>query len=97
MCQQILDRLAEVDDLPNTLLTTCNMIYQEVEDKFEGCGQNTIVTVIFLRLLCPAIVSPHTFDLVDRKPHPLHARSLVLMSKLIQVQNTFCLAQITMH
>eukprot|EP00039_Didymoeca_costata_P006640 m.92035 g.92035 ORF g.92035 m.92035 type:complete len:821 (-) comp13332_c0_seq3:1182-3644(-) len=85
LCQDIFDRLAEYRDFRFGMRTIASIIYSEVEEKFPGCGQDALVTVIFLRLVCPAIVSPWVFGLTDQAPHPLHLRSLVLISKLIQM------------
>lgn len=85
LSQEIFDRLAAFKEFPVGVRTIANIIYTEVEAKFPDCGQDVLVTVIFLRLLCPAIVSPWVFGLTDKAPHPLYTRSLILVSKLIQM------------
>ena len=87
LCQEIFDRLSSYDKLPVSMRAIANIIYTEVEAKFANCGQDVLVTVLFLRMMCPAIVSPLVFGLTDTNPHPLHARSLILVSKLIQASS----------
>merc|ERR1712029_1127368 len=39
---------------------------------------------IFLRLLCPAILNPRSFNLLSEPPPPAAARSLVMIAKCLQ-------------
>jgi len=39
---------------------------------------------LFLRLLCPAIISPKSFNLVSDPPSPMAARTLLLVAKSLQ-------------
>lgn len=40
------------------------MIYKIVENKFEDTGQQILGSLLFLRFICPAIVSPVRYNLV---------------------------------
>jgi hypothetical protein len=76
LSQELLDRLATYseEEFPLGFRTITSIIYAEVEAKFPRFGQDVLVTTVFLRMLCPAIVSPWMFGLTDTAPHPLHAR-----------------------
>ncbi|KAL7304905.1 ras GTPase-activating protein 1 isoform X2 [Trichogramma pretiosum] len=39
---------------------------------------------IFLRLLCPAILNPKSFNLIEESPSPMATRSLVMVAKCLQ-------------
>lgn len=39
---------------------------------------------IFLRLICPAILNPRQFNLLQEPPHPMASRSLIMVAKCLQ-------------
>jgi GTPase-activator protein for Ras-like GTPase len=39
---------------------------------------------LFLRFICPAVVTPHRYGLTKSAPSPKAGRTLVLISKLLQ-------------
>ena len=45
------------------------LMYRYVDEKFPGHGVTVIRSVIFLRLLCPAIVNPVQHSLIVRVGH----------------------------
>jgi Ras GTPase-activating protein 1 len=40
---------------------------------------------LFLRFFCPAIFTPHKFAVVEAAPGPVALRSLILISKVMQM------------
>jgi len=47
------------------------MIYKMVENKFEDTGQQILGSLLFLRFICPAIVSPVRYNLVTGNHYQL--------------------------
>lgn len=90
LCGDLLQRMHDrVDEFPAVLKYLAKVLYDEAAVKFPACGQDVIITVFFLRYICPAIVTPWAFGVVDEALHPLHGRSLILLSKLLQVGPSF--------
>lgn len=65
----------------------CHCLYQVLSKRFPQCPQTNVGavgTVIFLRFINPAIVSPQEMGIVNR-PVPVQVkRGLMLMSKILQ-------------
>eukprot|EP00038_Savillea_parva_P020507 m.31562 g.31562 ORF g.31562 m.31562 type:complete len:854 (-) comp4811_c0_seq1:210-2771(-) len=86
LCGDLLKRMHDrLDTFPAPLKSFARVLYSEANKKFPACGQDVLITVLFLRFVCPAIVTPWAFDVVDQQLHPLHGRSLILISKLLQM------------
>ncbi|XP_075711507.1 RAS protein activator like-3 [Rhinoderma darwinii] len=47
-------------------------------------GSRLVSACLFLRFLCPAILSPGLFHLSPEHPHPLAARALTMVAKVLQ-------------
>ncbi|XP_057319291.1 neurofibromin [Microplitis mediator] len=79
--------VSSADKFPPQLRSMCHCLYQVLSKRFPQCPQNNIGavgTVIFLRFINPAIVSPQEMGIVN-KPVPLQIkRGLMLMSKILQ-------------
>ena len=40
------------------VMAVLNMLYHSVEEKFEGMGGKAVSSILFLRVICPVLVSP---------------------------------------
>mmetsp|Transcript_19695 Transcript_19695/g.75550 ORF Transcript_19695/g.75550 Transcript_19695/m.75550 type:complete len:805 (-) Transcript_19695:72-2486(-) len=57
---------------------------QQVDEVYPNMTNAVVGGLMFLRYLCPAIVSPQKFALLPRAPDPTKQRALILISKLLQ-------------
>ncbi|KAK6622690.1 hypothetical protein RUM43_008532 [Polyplax serrata] len=76
-----------VDKFPSQLRSMCHCLYQVLAKRFPQCPQNNIGavgTVIFLRFINPAIVSPQEQGIFTKTIPPNAKRGLMLMSKILQ-------------
>ncbi|XP_037071704.1 neurofibromin-like [Pollicipes pollicipes] len=79
--------ISSADRFPSQLRIMCHCLYQVLSKRFPQFPQNNIGavgTVIFLRFINPAIVTPYEMGIVDRQPGPQIKRGLMLMSKILQ-------------
>ncbi|KAJ1373502.1 hypothetical protein KIN20_035911 [Parelaphostrongylus tenuis] len=65
------------------------MVFRSLRDRLESQGRNSLADTlisssIFLRYLCPAILSPSLFNLVTEYPNGMMARNLTLIAKTLQ-------------
>eukprot|EP00026_Physarum_polycephalum_P009421 Phypoly_transcript_09544.p1 GENE.Phypoly_transcript_09544~~Phypoly_transcript_09544.p1 ORF type:complete len:375 (+),score=53.97 Phypoly_transcript_09544:237-1361(+) len=60
------------------------MAQEEVVKVFPEHKHRVVGGFYFLRFLCPALVTPEHFGLIDHTPSPKSRRSLILMSKIQQ-------------
>ncbi|XP_014295659.1 ras GTPase-activating protein 1 isoform X2 [Microplitis demolitor] len=75
------------DACPKTLRYICGCLQRAVVAKWphERLVRTRVVSgFIFLRLLCPAILNPRSFNLISESPPPAAARSLVMVAKCLQ-------------
>ena len=76
-----------VDKFPSQLRSMCHCLYQVLSKRYPQYPQNNIGavgTVIFLRFINPAIVSPYEMGIVDKQPSSQMKRGLMLVSKILQ-------------
>ncbi|XP_061928005.1 neurofibromin isoform X1 [Apis cerana] len=79
--------VSSADRFPPQLRSMCHCLYQVLSKRFPQCPQNNIGavgTVIFLRFINPAIVSPQEMGIVNKPVPPHIKRGLMLMSKILQ-------------
>ncbi|XP_012162697.1 neurofibromin isoform X2 [Ceratitis capitata] len=79
--------LNSVDRFPSQLRSMCHCLYQVLSKRFPTVLQTNIGavgTVIFLRFINPAIVSPQELGIVSRQVPASVKRGLMLMSKILQ-------------
>ncbi|KAK3701433.1 hypothetical protein RRG08_015853 [Elysia crispata] len=78
---------ASVDACPMTLRYVCNCLQKRTKAKWpndETVKTRVVSGFIFLRLLCPAIINPKSFNLVTENPSETAARTLKLVAKVLQ-------------
>ncbi|XP_054264930.1 neurofibromin isoform X3 [Macrosteles quadrilineatus] len=88
LTQKVFDAIvSSADKFPPQLRSMCHCLYQVLSKRFPQAPQNNIGavgTVIFLRFINPAIVSPQEMGIVGKTvPQPVK-RGLMLMSKILQ-------------
>ncbi|XP_033220854.1 neurofibromin isoform X8 [Belonocnema kinseyi] len=88
LTQKVFDAIvSSADRFPPQLRSMCHCLYQVLSKRFPQCPQNNIGavgTVIFLRFINPAIVSPQEMGIVNKPVPPQVKRGLMLMSKILQ-------------
>ncbi|XP_074594177.1 RAS p21 protein activator vap isoform X2 [Brevipalpus obovatus] len=76
-----------VDHCPPSLRYICGCLQKSVANKWPNDHYAKIRAVgsfIFLRLICPAILNPRVFNLINETPSETAARSLILIAKSLQ-------------
>ncbi|CAA85503.1 Ras GTPase-activating protein gap-2 [Caenorhabditis elegans] len=77
--------LNNVHQLPKNLRDVFSALRCRLEaQNREALADTLISSSIFLRFLCPAILSPSLFNLVSEYPSPTNARNLTLIAKTLQ-------------
>ncbi|XP_040571379.1 neurofibromin isoform X2 [Lepeophtheirus salmonis] len=86
--QNVFDAItSSADRFPSQLRSMCHCLYQVLCKRFPQSQQNNIGavgTVMFLRFINPAIVSPYEMGIVEKQPPSHIKRGLMLMSKILQ-------------
>ncbi|XP_034936145.1 neurofibromin isoform X2 [Chelonus insularis] len=79
--------VSSADKFPPQLRSMCHCLYQVLSKRFPQSPQvniGAVGTVIFLRFINPAIVSPQEMGIVNKPVPPHIKRGLMLMSKILQ-------------
>lgn len=87
LTKQILDSiLSSASDFPPQLNLMCICLRKVLCKKYTNSETylKAVGTVIFLRFINPAIVSPYESGIVDKQPPPRVMRGLMLVSKILQ-------------
>lgn len=88
LTQKVFDAIiTSADRFPPQLRSMCHCLYQVLSKRFPNLLQNNIGavgTVIFLRFINPAIVSPQELGIVGKQVPSSVKRGLMLMSKILQ-------------
>ena len=87
LTQKVFDAITgSVDQFPIQLRSMCHCLCQVLNKRFPSPNSNlsAVETVIFLRFINPAIVSPYELGVIERQPSPKARRGLMLMSKILQ-------------
>jgi len=83
--QRFLDVITQsLDEVPMNMRKFFNLLRQLVRQCFPKSELRAIGSFMFLRLICPAIVAPFGFQLVEELPNPEATRTLLLIAKMIQ-------------
>ncbi|XP_022919316.1 ras GTPase-activating protein 1 [Onthophagus taurus] len=89
---QILDQVTltifiSLEELPRPVRYICGCLQKAVVAKWPGerfVRTRVVSGFIFLRLLCPALLNPRQFSLVNEQPSQMATRSLVMVAKCLQ-------------
>ncbi|XP_026322570.1 neurofibromin [Hyposmocoma kahamanoa] len=88
LTKEVFDRIVNsADKFPPQLRSMCHCLYQVLSKRFAQFPQTSVGavgTVLFLRFINPAIVSPQEMGIVNRPVPPQVKRGLMLMSKILQ-------------
>lgn len=78
--------LTSASKFPPQLKSMCICLHQVLCKKYPHATNNLIAvgTVIFLRFINPAIVSPYESGIVEKQPSQKNLRGLMLVSKILQ-------------
>lgn len=79
--------IGSTDRFPPQLRSMCHCLYQVLNKRFHSntpANVSAVGTVIFLRFINPAIVSPFESGIIEREPSVKVRRGLMLMSKILQ-------------
>ncbi|KNC47806.1 uncharacterized protein AMSG_04035 [Thecamonas trahens ATCC 50062] len=76
--------LDSIDSCPTPLRKLCAALMASVDTKFPESHFKVVGGYFFLRYLCPAVVSPPAYSLMDSFPKKTAHRGLVLIAKSLQ-------------
>lgn len=78
--------VSSAENFPSQLRLMCHCLYQVLKKRFPNFPHNisAVGTVVFLRFINPAIVSPFEMGIVEKQPQQKIKRGLMLVSKILQ-------------
>jgi len=71
-------------DMPKELADMLVTVHRMVAHKFSGEEYKALGGFLFLRYICPSLVAPHLYGLLEDHPCPTAQRQLILVSKVLQ-------------
>lgn len=87
LTQKVFNTIVSSEEFfPSQLRLMCNCLRNVLQKRYSPLthGFNPVGTVIFLRFINPAIVSPFEMGIVEKQPPPKVKRGLMLVSKILQ-------------
>eukprot|EP01103_Thecamoeba_quadrilineata_P017176 TRINITY_DN598_c0_g3_i1.p1 TRINITY_DN598_c0_g3~~TRINITY_DN598_c0_g3_i1.p1 ORF type:complete len:480 (-),score=85.64 TRINITY_DN598_c0_g3_i1:42-1481(-) len=85
ICQELLDKIFRTyEKFPLPIRALFRYTREEVDKKFPEMQRLAIGGLLFLRFLCPAIVTPEKYGLISAPPSTESRRTLILISKILQ-------------
>lgn len=76
--------LSQKDTIPIPLREMFYTINVISEKKYKGAGVQSVGALLFLRLLCPSLVTPVEFGICKDRPKKNAIRTLILITKILQ-------------
>lgn len=73
-----------IDSCPSQFREICFHLKQTIANKFPGSEYIGIAGFLFLRFLCPGIVSPEGYGILSESPSQELRRGLILIAKILQ-------------
>lgn len=73
-----------IDAMPKTFRSICRELQLTVTHHLADKLQIVPTSLLFLRYICPVVVSPQSYGIFSEAPPPHVSRSLVLLSKVLQ-------------
>ena len=85
-CDEFLSNIfAAVNNFPVQIRVICKAVFNAINaSTFADSRYLVLGDFVFSRIICPAIVTPHRFGIIDQPPPPDASRALVLITKAIQ-------------
>eukprot|EP01112_Ceratiomyxa_fruticulosa_P013951 TRINITY_DN3958_c0_g1_i1.p1 TRINITY_DN3958_c0_g1~~TRINITY_DN3958_c0_g1_i1.p1 ORF type:complete len:612 (+),score=150.03 TRINITY_DN3958_c0_g1_i1:172-2007(+) len=81
----IFDTLCKsTNECPYPIRQVFRIAQEEVSQRFPDMKQKVVGGFFFLRFLCPSMVTPEGYGLIEEVPSPKARRSLILVSKILQ-------------
>jgi len=71
-------------DMPKELADILVYVYQSVASRFSGEEYKAMGGFLFLRYICPSLLAPHLYGLLESPPSPTAQRQLILVGKVLQ-------------
>eukprot|EP01100_Stratorugosa_tubuloviscum_P000629 TRINITY_DN1135_c5_g1_i1.p1 TRINITY_DN1135_c5_g1~~TRINITY_DN1135_c5_g1_i1.p1 ORF type:complete len:747 (+),score=340.02 TRINITY_DN1135_c5_g1_i1:43-2283(+) len=85
ICKLIIDSIiSKSDNIPPAFKKICREVQIIVTRYFPHKEHLISILFLFTTLICPALVSPHAYYILDAPEHVIARRSLILISKVIQ-------------
>jgi neurofibromin 1 len=85
ICQKLFTAITKsAESLPLQLRDIYRHVKIEVSVKYPEFGHKAVASFLFLRLICPCILAPHVYGLLDEPPNQECQRYLILLSKILQ-------------
>jgi len=73
-----------VEDMPKEMAEFLVFLHSEVLNKFSGEEYKAMGGFLFLRFICPSMLAPHLYGLMEEPPTPTAQRQYILLGKVLQ-------------
>jgi GTPase-activator protein for Ras-like GTPase len=86
VCQKAFHQIRQsVELVPPTFVAFFSLLRRKVEEKYdEAAGRKAVGGFLFLRFICPSMMTPHIYGLTLEPPQASFQRQLILVAKILQ-------------
>ncbi|KAL9654576.1 hypothetical protein ABK040_006640 [Willaertia magna] len=85
LCQNVLDIIFNSKkECPIQIRDVLTHTLKKTEEKYPNCGELCVGGLLFLRFICPSLVTPQLFGLIKDSPPKNAQRTLTLITKILQ-------------